>query len=45
MLNVNDGHSSDLMNIRTLKEYAQYVVRVRKYGKQDVSLEEAVMSS
>ena len=28
---------------RTLKEYAQYVARVRKYAaKQDVSLEEAV---
>ncbi len=44
MLNVNDGHSSDLMeHCRTLKEYAQYVDRVRKYAaKQDVSLEEAV---
>ena len=40
MLNVNDGHSSDLMeHCRTLKEYAQYVARVRKYA---VSLEEAV---
>ena len=44
MMNVNDGHSSDLMeHCRTLKEYAQYVARVRKYAaKQDVSLEEAV---
>ena len=44
ILNVNDGHSSDLMeHCRTLKEYAQYVARVRKYAaKQDVSLEEAV---
>ena len=44
MLNVNDGHSSDLMeHCRTLKEYAQYVARVRKYvAKQNVSLEEAV---
>ena len=44
MLNVNDGHRSDLMeHCRTLKEYAQYVARVRKYAaKQDVSLEEAV---
>ena len=44
MLNVNDGHSSDLMeHCRTLKEYAQYVARVRKYvAKQDVSLEDAV---
>ena len=41
---MNDGHSSDLMeHCRTLKEYAQYVARVRKYAaKQDVSLEEAV---
>lgn len=44
MLNVNDGHSSDLMeHCRTLKEYAQYVARVRKYvAEQNVSLEEAV---
>ena len=44
MLNVNDGHSSDLMeHCRTLKEYAQYVARVRKYvAKQNVSLEDAV---
>ena len=44
MLNVNDGHNSELIeNCRTLKEYAQYVDRVRKYaGKHDVSLEEAV---
>ena len=44
MLNVNDGHNPELMeHCRTLKEYAQYVARVRKYaGKQNVSLEEAV---
>lgn len=44
MLNVNDGHSSDLMeHCRTLKEYAQYVARVRKYvAKQNVSLEDAI---
>lgn len=44
MLNVNDGHNTELMeHCRTLKEYAQYVARVRKYAaKQNVSLEEAV---
>lgn len=45
MLNVNDGHNLGLMeHCRTLKEYAQYVARVRKYAaKQDVTLEEAVI--
>ena len=32
MLNVNDGHNLELMeHCRTLKEYAKYVARVRKY--------------
>ena len=45
MLNVNDGHNLKLMkHCRTLKEYAQYVARVRKYvAKHDVTLEEAVI--
>ena len=44
MLNVNDGHNLELMeHCRTLKEYAQYVAKVRKYAaKQNVSLESAV---
>ncbi len=44
MLNVNDGHNSELMkHCRTLKEYAQYVARVRKYAAEpDMELEEAV---
>ena len=44
MLNVNDGHNPELMeHCRTLKEYAQYVAKVRKYAeKQNVSLESAV---
>lgn len=43
MLNVNDGHNKELMeHCKTLKEYAQYVARVRKYVIQDISLEEAV---
>ena len=44
MLNVNDGHNNELMeHCRTLKEYAQYVARVRKYaGDPDIVLEEAV---
>lgn len=44
MLNVNDGHNNELMeHCRTLKEYAQYVARVRKYAAEpDIVLEEAV---
>lgn len=44
MLNVNDGHNDELMeHCRTLKEYAQYVARVRKYAAEpDIVLEEAV---
>ena len=44
MLNVNDGHNNELMeHCRTLKEYAQYVARVRKYAADpDIVLEEAV---
>ena len=33
MLNVNEGHNKDLMEqCQTLKEYAIYVARVRKYA-------------
>ena len=44
MLNVNEGHNNELMeHCRTLKEYAQYVARVRKYAAEpDIALEEAV---
>ena len=44
MLNVNDGHNNELMeHCRTLKEYAQYVARVRKYAAEPgMALEEAV---
>ena len=44
MLNVNDGHNNKLMeHCRTLKEYAQYVARVRKYASDpNIVLEEAV---
>ena len=44
MLNVNDGHNNELMeHCRTLKEYAQYVARVRKYAADsEIVLEEAV---
>ena len=42
MLNVNDGHNNELMeHCRTLKEYAQYVARVRGYTAS-MKLEEAV---
>lgn len=44
VLNVNDGHNKSLMEqCQTLKEYAQYVARVRKYvSSNELSLEEAV---
>ena len=44
MLNVNEGHNNELMeHCWTLKEYAQYVARVRKYAAEpDIALEEAV---
>lgn len=44
ILNVNDGHNKALMEqCQTLKEYAQYVARVRKYVSfNELSLEEAV---
>ena len=39
MLNVNDGHNLELMeHCRTLKEYAKYVARVRKYVTQNFPL-------
>ena len=42
MLNINLGHNKDLMEkCRTLKEYSQYVDRVRKYAK-NMRIEEAV---
>ena len=42
-MNVNDGHNLELMeHCRTLKEYAKYVARVRKYVTQNIPLEEAV---
>lgn len=44
VLNVNEGHNTELMeHCQTLKEYAQYVARVRKYtSTTELSLEEAV---
>lgn len=44
VLNVNDGDNKALMEqCQTLKEYAQYVARVRKYvSSNELSLEEAV---
>lgn len=44
VLNVNDGHNLALMEqCQTLKEYAQYVARVRNYvALPNLSLEEAV---
>ena len=42
MLNINFGHNQELMDkCRTLKEYSQYVDRVRKYAKR-MQIEEAV---
>ncbi|RCH43709.1 hypothetical protein [Blautia obeum] len=41
-LNVNDGHNRKLMEeCHTLREYAQYVAKVRKYTKE-MKLDEAV---
>ena len=40
-LNINDGHNRELMEqCHTLKEYAQYVTRVRSYAKE-MKLDEA----
>ncbi len=42
MLNINFGHNKELMEkCRTLREYSQYVDRVRKYAKR-MRIEEAV---
>ena len=42
MLNVNEGHNKDLMEqCQTLKEYAIYVARVRKYTSE-MNLNDAV---
>ena len=45
-LNINDGHNKELMEqCRTLREYAQYVAKVRKYTKEmslDAAVERAV---
>lgn len=44
VLNVNEGHNQELMeHCQTLKEYAQYVAKVRKYTSLgELLLEEAV---
>ena len=44
IMNVDDGHNNELTeHCRTLKEYAQYVARVRKYAADpDIVLEEVV---
>ena len=35
-LNINEGHNKELMEqCRTLREYAQYVAKVRKYTKEN----------
>ena len=45
VLNVNEGHNADLMqHCSMLKEYAQYVARVRHYAS-DMSLNEAVKNA
>ena len=42
LLNINEGHNKELMEqCRILKEYSQYVARVRKYAAQ-MELNEAV---
>lgn len=43
MLNVNEGHNKELMEqCQTLKEYAIYVARVRKYTSE-MNLNDAVV--
>ena len=45
-MNINEDHNKELMNqCRTLREYAQYVTKVRKYTKEmslDAAVERAV---
>ncbi len=42
MLNINEGHNKELMEqCQTLREYAQYVARVRKYAAE-MELDDAV---
>ena len=45
-MNINDGHNKELMEqCQILREYAQYVAKVRKYTKEmelDVAVERAV---
>lgn len=45
-LNINEGHNKELMEqCQILREYAQYVARVRKYTKEmnlDAAIERAV---
>ena len=47
VLNVNEGHNQELMaHCQILKEYAQYVAKVRKYASSDIlSLEQAIESA
>ena len=41
-LNINEGHNKELLEqCQTLREYAQYVTKVRKYAKE-MNLDEAV---
>ena len=41
-LNINEGHNRELLEqCQTLREYAQYVTKVRKYAKE-MNLDEAV---
>lgn len=44
MFNVNEGHNKELMDhCHTLKEYAQYVTKIRKYtSMSELSLEDSV---
>ena len=44
MFNVNEGHNKELMDhCHTLKEYAQYVTKIRKYTSiPELSLEDSV---
>lgn len=42
MININKGHNKELMDAcKTLRDYAEYIYRVRKYAEEK-SIEEAV---
>ena len=42
-LNINQGHNGELMKrCRTLREYSEFVSRIRKYADEETAIEKAV---